>query len=225
MTPQRCQRIRSVLDRRQPDFTVILEGVHKTHNLSAIQRTCDAVGILEIHAIMPARRYRTHKRTASGSAKWVRVHSHSRVNDALSSLSEKGFHIVAAHLSDRATDFRQIDYTLPTAVLLGTEKYGVSDDALSQVDGEITIPMRGMVASLNVSVAAALVLYEAQRQRELAGMYARARLEPALCQELLFEWGYPRLAARYRALHIPYPGIGPAGEILDAIPGAIRLRL
>jgi len=225
MTPQRYQRIISVLGRRQVDLTVILEGVHKSHNLSAVQRTCDAVGVHEVHAITPQKRYRTHKSTASGSAKWVTVHSHATAVEVIKLLKGDGFRVAAAHLSDKAVDFRDLDYTRPTAVLVGTEKFGVSDAALAEVDDEITIPMHGMVASLNVSVAAAVILYEAERQRRRAGMYATPRLDPAIYHSTVFEWGYPRLAARYRALNIPYPAIGTRGEILDPVPEAIRRKV
>ena len=225
MTPERFQRISRTLDRRQPDLTVIMEGVHKPHNLSAIQRSCDAVGVLELHAVAPDRPYRPRKGAASGSEKWVEVHNHADAPAAIAGLQRRGFQVLAAHLSDRAQDFRSPDYTRPTALLLGTEKYGVSEAALACVDGEVTIPMVGMVASLNVSVAAAVLLYEAQRQRQVAGLYDRCRLDPEHYRRLLFEWGYPRLAARYRALGLPYPALGPEGELLEPVPDAVRRRL
>lgn len=225
MTPARYQRIMAVLGKRQPDLTVILEGVHKPHNLSAIQRTCDAVGILNIHAVAPHRPYRTHRKTAMGSEKWVDSHSHTTVERAIDALHASGHRIVAAHLSDRAVDYREEDYTRPTAILMGTEKYGVSDAALEKIDGEITVPMLGMVASLNVSVAAAIILYEAQRQRQNAGMYDRPRLSDEEIQERLFRWGYPLLVKRYEALGLPFPRIGDEGEILDPVPDAVRQRL
>ena len=222
MTPARYHRICEVLDRRQPDLSLILEGVHKPHNLSAIQRTADAVGVLEMHAVSPDRPYRSRKGTAMGSQKWVRVHNHATTAGAVDTLQARGFQVVAAHLSERACDFRRIDYSRPTAILMGTEKYGVSEAALALADAEITIPMAGMVASLNVSVAAAVILYEAQRQRELAGCYDQPRLAPGLRDELLFRWGYPRLAQRYDSLELPYPRIGDDGALLDPVPAQIR---
>jgi tRNA (guanosine-2'-O-)-methyltransferase len=222
MTPERYRRIVAVLARRQPDLTVILEGVHKPHNLSAIQRSCDAVGVLEAHAIAPERPYRVHKATASGSARWVEVHSHARVADAIDRLRARGYRIHAAHLSPDAIDFREPDYTQPTAFLLGTEKYGVSEHALALADAHVSIPMYGMVASLNVSVAAALLLYEAQRQRRAAGLYDRCRLEPGRYQALLFRWGYPRLASRFDALGLAYPQVGEDGQIIGTIPPEIH---
>lgn len=225
MTPARYNRIVEVLKHRQPDLTVVLEGVHKPHNLSAIQRTADAIGVMEAHAISPQRPYRGRKGTAMGSQKWVEVHNHSDTASAVATLQARGFHVVAAHLSERAVDFRQVDYTRPTAILMGTEKYGVSEAALTRANAEITIPMVGMVASLNVSVAAAVILYEAQRQRENAGLYASPRIEAALWQRQVFRWGYPRLAQRYDSLGLAYPRIDESGAILDPVPEAVRRRI
>ena len=224
MTPERHRRILRVLERRQPDLTVLLEGVHKPHNLSAIQRTADAVGVLEIHAVAPERPYRGHRKTAMGSEKWVEAHNHADIESAIAHLRGRGFRIVAAHLSGRAVDFRCWDYTAPTALLMGTEKYGVSERALARVDGEVMLPMVGMVASLNVSVAAAVLLYEAQRQRQAAGLYDRPRLSAEEIRRRLFRLGYPRLAARYDALGLPYPRLGEDGTLLDPVPEAIRRR-
>jgi tRNA (guanosine-2'-O-)-methyltransferase len=112
--------------------------------------------------------------------------------------------VLAAHPAPAALDFRAVDYTLPTAVLLGTEETGVTEEAAAAADGWIAIPMSGMVTSLNVSVAAALILFEAQRQREAAGLYAASRL--------------PADAYTRRRKKVAYPPLGPDGEILGEIP-------
>lgn len=219
MTPERYRRIRSVLNRRQPDLTVLLEEVHKPHNFSAILRTCDAVGVLEAHAVTPSGRgVRRHKPTSAGSGKWVKVTTHDRVTDALATLRERGFHVLAAHLTSQAVDFRAPDYTRPTAILLGQEKLGVTDEAAAGADGFIAIPMAGMVASLNVSVAAALILYEAQRQRSRAGLYDTPRLDLETYRRALFEWAYPELAAYCREIGHPYPRLDDEGRLLDPVP-------
>lgn len=218
MTPERHQRIRAVLDRRQPDLTVLLEKVHKPHNFSAILRTCDAVGVLEAHAVTPSGRVRRHKPTSAGSGKWVKVTAHPTVAGALATLRQRGFQVLAAHLADQAVDFRAPDYTRPTAILLGQEKLGVTDEAVAGADGFIAIPMAGMVASLNVSVAAALILYEAQRQRSRAGLYDLPRLDPETHRRTLFEWAYPELAAYCREIGHPYPRLDEGGRILDPVP-------
>lgn len=215
MIPRRYERIKQVLDRRQPDLTVLTEDVHKPHNLSAIIRTCDAVGVFAVHAVNRHSDTPTYSQVAQGSEKWVKLHSHPDIKTAIKHLQQHLQHrIYAAHLSNTAVDYRQVDYTQPTAILLGTEKWGVTPEAAELVDGHIIIPMQGMVQSLNVSVANAVILFEAQRQRLKAGLYDRVRLDPEMYKQTVFEWGYPELAAMYRRQEKPYPQLGEQGEII-----------
>lgn len=153
-----------MLARRQPDLTVCMEQVHKPHNVSAVIRTADAVGVHEVHAVWPSSRMRTMASAAAGSNSWVQVKTHRTIADAVGHLKGQGMQILATHLSDKAIDFREIDYTRPTCILMGQEKTGITQEALALADQDIIIPMIGMVQSLNVSVASALILYEAQRQ-------------------------------------------------------------
>lgn len=213
MSPERFAQIQRNLSRRQPDLTVLMENVHKPHNLSAILRTCDAVGVLEAHAVADSPDVAKHHQTAGGSSRWMRIRSHADIHAAAASLHDGGAQILAAHFSPGATDFRAVDYTRPTAVLLGAELDGVSSEAAGLADRHITIPMLGFTASLNVSVAAAVILYEAQRQRMAAGMYAHCRLPPAQYRELLFEWCYPEVAARCRKRGLPYPALDEEGYL------------
>lgn len=215
MTPQRHQRIRQMLATRQPSLTVCLEQVHKPHNVSAIIRTADAVGVHDVHAIWPYTKMKTLVSAAAGSNSWVQVKTHPDINSAVEQLKGEGMQILATNLSDKAVDFRQIDYTKPTCILLGQEKTGISDEALALADEHIIIPMIGMVQSLNVSVAAAVILYEAQRQREMAGMYQqRSQLDDEAQQRHLFEGGYPVLARVAKQKGLPYPYIDENGEIV-----------
>jgi tRNA (guanosine-2'-O-)-methyltransferase len=214
--PRRYQKIKKVLAQRQPDLTVVMENVHKPHNLSAILRTCDAVGVLNVHAVMNSgEEIPTFNSTAQGSQKWINLRVHGSIEGAIAHLKQQQFQIYAAHLSPTALDFRAIDYTQPTAILLGTEKFGITSEAASLVDQPIIIPMMGMVQSLNVSVAAATILFEAQRQRLAAGYYQQPRLDEETYQRLLFEWGYPKLAQFYQDQRKPYPPLGEEGEILS----------
>lgn len=212
MTPERYQRIREMLAKRQTDLTVCLENVHKPHNVSAVVRTCDAVGIHKVHAVWE-NQYRVRSGTAMGSQQWVNVDTHENVTDAIGALKAQNMQVLVTHLSDKAVDFRDIDYTKPTAILFGQEKYGVTDEAIAMCDQDIVIPMVGMVQSLNVSVAAALVLYEAQRQRQIAGMYDVQHLSEEECQRMLFEGGYPVLTKVCKRKGIPYPPIDEQGQI------------
>lgn len=198
VTPARLARIRAVLARRQPDLTVLLDAVNKPHNLSAILRSCDAVGVLQAHAVPPrlgkaAAEFPdlaggTHRATSGSAGKWVDVRLHGDTVGAVRELQAQGFQVLATHLSEGAFDYREADYTRPTCVLLGAERFGVSTEAAGAADGNIVIPMMGMVQSLNVSVAAATILFEAQRQRRGAGMYDAPRLDRAAFDRLTEEW-------------------------------------
>ena len=214
MLPRRYQKLKQILDKRQPDLTVLTEDVHKTHNLSAILRTCDAVGVFELNTINQYSQFPTFNQVAKGSQKWVLIRTHPDVDSAIKCLQTQEINVYAAHLSETSIDFRQLDYTQPTAILLGAEKWGVSEKAANLVDRHIAIPMMGMVQSLNVSVAAAVILYEAQRQRLAAGYYDQIRLDPATYQKVLFEWAYPELAKIYQEKLQSYPALSNTGEIV-----------
>jgi tRNA (guanosine-2'-O-)-methyltransferase len=172
--------------------------------------------VLEVHAVPAQEAARLHRETSAGSSKWVPVHSHASTAAALAALRDAGFRTVAAHPDAAAVDFRTLDYTEPTAFVVGAELHGLSADALAEVDRTVVIPMRGMVQSLNVSVATAVLLYEAERQRRRAGFYDEPRLGDELYRRLRFEWAYPRLARRCRERGRPYPELGETGDIVDA---------
>ena len=225
MTPERNRRIRHILDRRQPDLTVIMDGVHKPHNIAAIVRTCDAVGILDVHAILPKNKARMAAGTAMGSQRWVQVHKHDDSVETIRHLQGQGVQVLAAHLSDTAVPYREVDYSKPTALLLGTEKFGVSDEASNAVDQHVIIPMMGMVESFNVSVAAAIILAEACEQRRAKGMYDTPQIDAQRYHELLFRWGHERIARLCDAQGVPYPELDEDGQIADAQALSERLSL
>ncbi|TVS18107.1 MAG: tRNA (guanosine(18)-2'-O)-methyltransferase TrmH [Gammaproteobacteria bacterium] len=216
MTPARARRIRAVLARRQPDLRMVTDSVHKGHNLSAIVRSCDAFGVLNMHAVVDDADFRTFRSTAMGSQRWVEIQRHPRIEDALEPLKADGYQVVVAHLAEDAVDFRSVDFTRPTALLMGAEKQGPSRHGLALADVAVTIPMVGMVESFNVSVAAAILLAEAHRQRSAAGFYDSCRLDDATWRRLFFEWGEPRLAAYCQRHGLAYPEVHPeTGELLD----------
>ena len=156
LLPRRFERLKSVLNHRMADLTVLLEHVEKPHNLSAILRSCDAVGALEAHAVSFSGRPRTYNSTAQGSQKWVPLNDHPDIETAIKVLKAKGFRLYGTHLGTNARDYRDCDFTGPTAFVLGAEKWGLSDQARDLMDEALFIPMRGMVQSLNVSVATAV---------------------------------------------------------------------
>lgn len=216
MRPERFRRLASVLARRQPDLTVLMEKVNKPHNFSAILRNCDAVGVLEAHVVPPAHGLDLDHATSAGTRKWIEVHRHDDVAAAVKHLDTRGFRVVAAHPAEDARDYREVDFTRPTAIMMGAELYGVSGAGLDLAHEHVVIPMLGMVHSLNVSVATALLLYEAMRQRQAAGMYDTVRLDEERHHRTLFEWAHPLLASRLREKGEPYPPMDEDGvPLLD----------
>jgi tRNA (guanosine-2'-O-)-methyltransferase len=213
MSPERFKRINELLDKRQADLTVCLEMVHKNNNLAAIVRTADAVGINTIHTIWPEKKIRIAKGTATGSQKWVDVKTHHSTSDAIKHLKSNGMQIVVTNLSESSLDYRAVDYTKPTAVFMGQEKHGITEEALKHADVQMMIPMVGMVQSLNVSVATAVILYEAQRQREQAGLYKQPIIDDSIRQQILFEGGHPIFAKICQLKNIPYPKMNHQGQI------------
>ncbi|MBE9549078.1 MAG: tRNA (guanosine(18)-2'-O)-methyltransferase TrmH [Proteobacteria bacterium] len=218
MTPERLSRVDTVLARRQPDLTVLLEKVYKPHNFSAILRSCDAVGIPRVYAVPHDWGIPEIGHITSGAHKWLEVEEHENAGSAIRQLKQDGFQVVAAHLSDRAVDFREVDYCRPTAVVMGTEKTGVTAETLANIDTEIIIPMLGMTPSLNVSVACAVILYEAQRQRQQAGLYRKCRLAPAEHARLRFEWLHPVLTDYCRRHKLAYPTLDENGDLAEPFP-------
>ena len=214
---KRYQRILDMLALRQPDLTVLMDGVHKPHNLAAIVRTCDAVGIDQLHAVYPHEQVEECHHTASGSNRWVQVSQHKTTALALSHLKKEGYQVVAAHLSDTAVSYRSIDYTKKTCVVVGAELEGVSQTSIEQVDEHIIIPMMGMVQSLNVSVATAIILYEAQRQREEAGAYSTQKVNLASYQEKIVKWLHPSVYRYCKEKQLPLPRLNAEGDIDDPI--------
>lgn len=215
MTPERLSRIRSVLDQRQPDLTVITEEVQKGRNLSAIIRTCDAVGIPEVHSVVPREGFTSYNGTAASAHKWVDIHHYSTALEPITALTQQGYQIVAAHVDRNAKDFREIDYTKPTALLMGAEIWGVSEPAQELVTHTIHLPMVGMIESYNVSVACAGILLEAQRQRQEKGLYSAPRLNKDRYDALFFRWAHPKIAKFCHEKNIPYPPLDEEGEIIN----------
>ncbi|WP_114766043.1 tRNA (guanosine(18)-2'-O)-methyltransferase TrmH [Vibrio rhodolitus] len=215
MNLERYQRIQQVLKARQTDLTVCMEEVHKPNNVSAVIRTADATGLHKIHAIWPDK-MRTLTHTSAGARNWVEVDNHRTIEEAVTELKAQGMQILVTNLSDTAVDFRQIDYTKPTAIILGSEKVGASEQAKKLADQDIIIPMMGMVQSLNVSVASAIILYEAQRQRQEAGMYdnEHSALPGEVIHRTLFERGHPVLAKVAKRKKLPYPPLDDEGQIV-----------
>jgi tRNA (guanosine-2'-O-)-methyltransferase len=213
MTPERLAKLKAALARRQPDLTVYLDAVNKSHNISAIVRTADAVGVHRLHALSTSGALRRHHMIAGGAKHYVGLTLHDSTAAALSALRAEGFRLVAAHASARARDYRRVDYTAKVAIMVGAELVGLSEAALAAADEHIAIPMHGLGTSLNVSVAVGVMLLEAERQRSAAGLYGASRLPAAEHDATLFEWCYPDIAERCRQLGRAYPPLTEDGML------------
>ncbi|KGF98107.1 tRNA (Guanosine18-2'-O-) -methyltransferase [Prochlorococcus marinus str. MIT 9201] len=213
--PRRFKRIKSVLDCRMKNLTVLVEDVNKPHNLSAILRTCDAAGVFEANFISKKNAIKTFNSTAQGSQKWVKLNNHENTIMAISDLKNKGFKLYGTTLNSESVDYRNFDYSQNTCFVLGAEKWGLSNELISMVDQSIFIPMRGMVQSLNVSVAASILLFEAVSQRKNKGILPSngEGLNMDEYQKTLFEWCYPELAAVYKKSAKEYPKLNDQGEL------------
>jgi tRNA (guanosine-2'-O-)-methyltransferase len=214
MTPERFAKLRDALSRRQPDLTVLADGVNKTHNVSAILRTADAVGIAKIHAISDNPTLRRHHMIAGGAKQWVEVVLHHSIDTAVAELKSGGWRLISTHPAPNAVDFRDADYTEGNvALMIGAELRGLSPAAIAAADVHVRIPMQGLGTSVNVSVAAAVILFEAERQRRAAGLYDRPRLDADELERTLFEWSYPEIAALCRKRGEPYPPLTADGYL------------
>ncbi len=188
-TDERKERIRDVLSRRQPDLTLVLNDIHDPHNVSAILRSCDAFGVAGVELLYRNCVFPHLGKKSSGSAKkWVRIERRDSPADLAGALRARNMTIIATACTPKARPLYDWDFTGPTAIILGNEHGGVDEDLAPHTDGELYIPMQGMVQSLNVSVAAAIILYEAFRQRRAKGLYDRPGLSEAEREELFQAW-------------------------------------
>jgi len=191
MTPERQNRITNVLNRRQPDLTVVLENVHDPHNISAVMRTCDSIGIQNIYILNTriARHSKFGKKSSASAAGWLSIHHFDNTEACFEVLKAKYSRIYATHLGAESHSLYDLDLTESVALVFGNEHAGVSEEALRLCDGNFIIPQVGMVRSLNISVACAVSLYEAFRQKQQAGHYDSSRLPEGEWNELSEQWG------------------------------------
>ena len=213
--PRRFKRIKDVLNSRIQDLTVLIEGVNKPHNLSAIIRTCDAAGVFQANFICNHSEVKTFNSTAQGSQKWVKLKNHESYLSATNTLKKRGFKLYGTSLNENSIDYRDLDFTKNTCFVLGAEKWGLSKELTAQVDKSIYIPMHGMVQSLNVSVAGAILLFEAVRQRKNKNLipYDGEGLNQEEYKNTLFEWTYPELIDIYKKSNKDYPSLDENGKI------------
>jgi len=226
LLPRRFERIKSVLNKRMSDLTVLVENVEKPHNLSAIIRSCDAVGVLEAYAVFNKEKFLAFNSTAQGSQKWVQINQYKKTSEAIKVLKEKGFKLYGTNLNPKSIDYRKCNFEGPTAFVLGAEKWGISKKTAGLMDEHIHIPMRGMVESLNVSVAASALLFEALRQRQVANIIPESGegMLQETFKEKMLEWAYPEVAQWCKSEGRKYPELNGKGEIIDDLPRTEKMR-
>lgn len=190
MTPERIAKVNAILDKRQNDLAIIMENVTDPHNIAAVMRTCDAVGISEIFVLNT--KINTHKRfgakSSSSAKKWVRVRQFTSLEECMQAVRSKYAKVYSTHLGEKSKSIYEMDFTQSCALVFGNESEGVSEDILAQCDGNFIIPQMGIIQSLNISVACAVTIYEAFRQKHLANHYQQRKLSSIETQELLDYW-------------------------------------
>ena len=190
MTEERRQKIEWVLANRQTDITVVLENVFDPHNISAVMRSCDAVGVQEIYVLNT--KIPHHKkwgaRSSSSAAKWLTVHQFDNTEACFEALRKKYSTILTTHLSTDAVSLYQLDLTRSIALVFGNEHSGVDEEIIKLADGNFIIPQMGMIRSLNISVACAVSLYEAFRQKQQMGHYMKQKLTGEEYSSLFNQW-------------------------------------
>ncbi|MEE2829400.1 MAG: RNA methyltransferase [Myxococcota bacterium] len=215
ISEERVARMRQVLGRRQDDLEVVLEDLRDPHNASAVLRTADAFGVGGVTLVYRHARQPRISRLVSGHTKrWTRLHRTDDPVSACAALRERGLRVFAAAITEEATPYLEVDWTRPAAIVLGSEKDGCSPELLAAADSQVRIPMLGFSQSLNVSVAAAVLLAEVARQRLAAGLFEETWSPEK--QAVLDSWIDRELPSRrWRRLEAPAPASEAGGEAVD----------
>jgi tRNA (guanosine-2'-O-)-methyltransferase len=198
MTPERNERINTVLAKRQTGLTVVLENVNDPHNISAVMRTCDAVGIQDIYILNTT--IGAHEmwsaRASSSAMNWLTIHQFTNAVECFAALRKNFDKIYTTHLSTGAVGLYELNLAQKVALVFGNERDGCSDEIIALADGNFIIPQVGMIKSLNISVACAVSVYEAFRQKDAAGHYDKIQLEAEVVNGLIEKWDKPKFEKR-----------------------------
>ncbi len=192
MTSERSEKLLRVLQQRQSNLTVVMENVQDPHNISAVMRTCDAVGIQDIYILNTKipRHKKFGTKSSSSALKWLTIHQFDNAIACFEALRKNYATILTTHLSTDAVSLYEIDFTKSVALVFGNEHEGVSDEVRNLADGNFIIPQMGIIQSLNISVACAVSIYEAYRQKNNAGHYQQISLSKERMDGLMNEWGF-----------------------------------
>lgn len=194
MTPEREEKFKEVLNKRQNNFTIVLENVQDPHNVSAVMRTCDAVGIQDIYVLNT--KIPLHKKwgfkSSRSAVKWLTIHQYDNAEKCFAELRKHYSKLYVTKLSAEAISLYDINFTENIALVFGSEYEGVSEETMNLTDANFLIPQIGMIQSLNISVACAVSIYEAFRQKNIAGHYNKTSLPPHRIAELFQQWSITR---------------------------------
>lgn len=191
MTPERSTRLTEVLNKRQPGLTVVLENVHDPHNISAVMRTCDAVGIQDIYILNNNidKHEKWGSKSSSSADKWLSIYQFTNTIECFAALRMHFDKIFTTQLSNDAQGMYELDFTQKVALVFGNEHGGITEETIAMADGNFIIPQVGIIKSLNISVACAVTLYEAYRQKHIAGHYNERQLKKDSLEKLKTDWG------------------------------------
>jgi tRNA (guanosine-2'-O-)-methyltransferase len=187
LSDDRSEKIYACVSRRQPSLSIVLENVHDPHNVSAVLRSCDAVGVMDVHLVYHSGQSfpELGEKSSASARKWVLTHKHSSIDECYDCLRKEGKKILTTGMGNEARSLYAIDFTEPIAIVFGNEHAGVSEEAILKADGNMLIPQVGMIQSLNISVACAVTLYEAFRQRSINGMYDSIQMDDIMLKDYL----------------------------------------
>jgi tRNA (guanosine-2'-O-)-methyltransferase len=189
-TPERTEKLLRALRLKQPTLTIVLENVHDPHNISAVLRSCDAVGVVEVQLVYHSGQQfpRLGEKSSASARKWIDCVPYHSIAECFHALRERSYAIYTTHMASDAVSLYELDLTRPVALVFGNEHQGVTEEAVRLADGNFLIPQMGMIQSLNISVACAVSLFEALRQRQTKGMYDAPQFDGQQLSAMMSDW-------------------------------------
>ena len=165
LTLDRRQKIDRVVEERTFNICAVLENIYDRGNASAVMRSAEALGIGSVHSIELSDKLKESQRTTAGADKWVELTRWKTTKDCVLNLKQQGYQIIVTHLDSTSKNISEVDFSKPSAIVLGNEKEGVSPEMIAAADHRVILPMVGFVQSYNISVAASLCFYHIYMDR------------------------------------------------------------
>jgi tRNA (guanosine-2'-O-)-methyltransferase len=186
LTPERLERLRTVLKNRVSNVTVVLENLHKDYNMSAVLRTCESFGIQEVHVIPQPGEGKVFRSVTQGCHRWLTVHRHEDVVSCFCYLRQNGYRLIAGSLSTDSKPLDRIDWSGNVALVFSNELEGAGKRVLSLIDGTFIIPLAGFSQSLNVSVAAGITIHHVLTVKRKTGDLEG--VDPGVADGIFEQW-------------------------------------